>query len=277
MHIAILEDDAEQRELMALWLEGMRHTSRGFGTQANCIDALKQERFDLLLLDWMLPDGNGADVLYWVRQNLGWDMPIVVVTASEDEENVITALSAGADDYVVKPPKLTELLARLTAVTRRAKPSGLSILRLGAYEADMQRHTLSIDNQPLVMTQKEFDLAVYIMQNPGKLLSRDHLLNKVWGLNAAVDTRTVDTHISRLRKKLLLDGSKGWKLVPIYGYGYRHGQSDRQGQYIFRAHQRVHLHSSRAEASPGEPGENSTRHDRSAKRRVRWRGRHRPL
>ena len=226
MHIAILEDDAEQRELMALWLEGMRHTSRGFGTQANCIDALKQERFDLLLLDWMLPDGNGADVLYWVRQNLGWDMPIVVVTASEDEENVITALSAGADDYVVKPPKLTELLARLTAVTRRAKPSGLSILRLGAYEADMQRHTLSIDNQPLVMTQKEFDLAVYIMQNPGKLLSRDHLLNKVWGLNADVDTRTVDTHISRLRKKLLLDGSKGWKLVPIYGYGYRFDRVD---------------------------------------------------
>jgi DNA-binding response OmpR family regulator len=226
MHIAILEDDAEQRELMALWLEGMRHTSRGFGTQANCIDALKQERFDLLLLDWMLPDGNGADVLHWVRQNLGWDMPIVVVTASEDEENVITALSAGADDYVVKPPKLTELLARLTAVTRRAKPSGLSILRLGAYEADMQRHTLSIDNQPLVMTQKEFDLAVYIMQNPGKLLSRDHLLNKVWGLNADVDTRTVDTHVSRLRKKLLLDGSKGWKLVPIYGYGYRFDRVD---------------------------------------------------
>lgn len=226
MHIAILEDDADQRELMALWLEGMRHTSRGFGTQANCIDALKQERFDLLLLDWMLPDGNGADVLHWVRQNLGWDMPIVVVTASEDEENVITALSAGADDYVVKPPKLTELLARLTAVTRRAKPSGLSILRLGAYEADMQRHTLSIDNQPLVMTQKEFDLAVYIMQNPGKLLSRDHLLNKVWGLNADVDTRTVDTHVSRLRKKLLLDGSKGWKLVPIYGYGYRFDRVD---------------------------------------------------
>jgi DNA-binding response OmpR family regulator len=150
----------------------------------------------------------------------------VVVTAHEDEENVITALSAGADDYVVKPPKLTELLARLTAVTRRAKPSGLSVLRMGAYEADMQRHTLSIDNQPVVMTQKEFDLSVYILQNPGKLLSRDHLLNKVWGFNADVDTRTVDTHVSRLRKKLQLDGSKGWKLVPIYGYGYRFDRVD---------------------------------------------------
>jgi two-component system, OmpR family, response regulator RegX3 len=221
MHIAILEDDKDQRELMALWLEGVSHSTRGFGTRASCIEGLILERFDLLLLDWILPDGSGADVLFWVRQNLGWDMPIVVVTAHEDKENVITALRAGADDYVTKPPKLPELMARLVAVTRRIKPSGQSVLRMGAYEVDMQRHTLSIDNQPVVMTQKEFDLSVYILQNPGKLLSRDHLLNKVWGVNADVDTRTVDTHISRLRKKLFFDGSRGWKLVPIYGYGYR--------------------------------------------------------
>lgn len=227
MHIAILEDDEEQRELMALWLAGVSYSTHGFGTRASCIEGLKRERFDLLLLDWMLPDGNGADVLCWVRQNLGWDMPIVVVTAHEDETNVITALRAGADDYVVKPPKFPELLARLVAVTRRVKPCGQSVLRMGAYEADMLRHTLSIDNQPVVMTQKEFDLSVYILQNPGKLLSRDHLLNKVWGINADVDTRTVDTHISRLRKKLYFDGSKGWKLVPIYGYGYRLDRLDR--------------------------------------------------
>ncbi len=226
MHIAILEDDEDQRELMALWLEGVPYSTRGFGTRASCIEGLKNERFDLLLLDWMLPDGDGADVLHWVRENLGWDMPIVVVTAHEDEKNVITALRAGADDYVTKPPNPPELLARLIAVTRRAKPSGLSVLRVGVYEADMQRHTLSMDNQPVVMTQKEFDLSVYILQNPGKLLSRDHLLNKVWGINADVDTRTVDTHISRLRKKLMLDGSKGWKLVPIYGYGYRFDRMD---------------------------------------------------
>ena len=226
MHIAILEDDEDQRELLTLWLEGVSHTSRGFGTRASCIEGLKIERFDLLLLDWMLPDGNGADVLQWVRQNLGWDMPIVVITAQDDDEHVVTALRAGADDYVVKPPKPREFLARLAAVTRRAKPSGLTVFRIGAYEADMQRHTLSIDNQPVVMTQKEFDLSVYLFQNPGKLLSRDHLLNKVWGINADVDTRTVDTHISRLRKKLLLDGSKGWKLVPIYGYGYRFDRVD---------------------------------------------------
>jgi DNA-binding response OmpR family regulator len=86
---------------------------------------------------------------------------------------------------------------------------------------DVQRHRLAIDGSPVTLTQKEFDLSVYFFQNPGKLLSRDHLLNRIWGINAELDTRTVDTHVSRLRKKLMLDGAKGWKLVPVYGYGYR--------------------------------------------------------
>jgi DNA-binding response OmpR family regulator len=169
----------------------------------------------------MLPDGTGADLLNWVRGNLGWDIPALVVTARDDEETVVAALQAGADDYVVKPPKPLELLARVAALARRAKAGGLPVLRLGAYEIDIQRQRLTVDGSAIVMTQKEFDLSSYLFQNPGKLLSRDHLLNMIWGINADVDTRTVDTHISRLRKKLGLDGSKGWKLVPVYGVGYR--------------------------------------------------------
>jgi DNA-binding response OmpR family regulator len=193
---------------------------------AEFIEGAKRERFDLLLIDWMLPDGTGADVLQWVRGNLGWGIPIVVVTARDDEATVVAALKMGADDYVVKPPKPMELLARLENVARRVKPGGLPVLRLGSYEVDIAGHRLSLDGAPITLTQKEFDLSVYLFQNPGKLLSRDHLLNKIWGLNTDVDTRTVDTHISRLRKKLLLDGSKGWKLTPIYGYGYRFDRVD---------------------------------------------------
>jgi DNA-binding response OmpR family regulator len=193
---------------------------------AEFIEGAKRERFDLLLIDWMLPDGTGADVLQWVRGNLGWDVPVVVVTARDDEATVVAALKMGADDYVVKPPKPMELLARLENVARRVKPGGLPVLRLGSYEVDIAGHRLSLDGAPITLTQKEFDLSVYLFQNPGKLLSRDHLLNKIWGLNTDVDTRTVDTHISRLRKKLLLDGSKGWKLTPIYGYGYRFDRVD---------------------------------------------------
>lgn len=226
MHIAILEDDADQRALLELWLGSGQHTSRGFGMAAEFIEGAKKERFDLLLIDWMLPDGTGADVLQWVRQNLGWDIPVLVVTARDDEATVVAALKMGADDYVVKPPKPMELLARLENVARRVKPGGLPVLRLGSFEVDVARHRLTLDGAAITLTQKEFDLSVYLFQNPGKLLSRDHLLNKIWGLNTEVDTRTVDTHISRLRKKLLLDGSKGWKLTPIYGYGYRFDRVD---------------------------------------------------
>lgn len=226
MHIGMAEDDADQCAAIGLWLESGQHTVKQFGTAADFIEALKAERFDLLLIDWMLPDGTGADILSWVRSNLGWDVPVVVVTAREDEETVCLALRAGADDYVVKPPKPMELLARIGAVARRSKPGGLPVLRVGEYEVDIQRHVLSINGTPVTLTQKEFDLSVYLFQNPGKLLSRDHLLNKIWGLNTDVDTRTVDTHVSRLRKKLTLDGSKGWKLTPVYGYGYRFDRQD---------------------------------------------------
>ncbi len=228
MHIGIAEDDADQLALLQLWLEGAEHSVRGFGTVAGYIEALKRERFDLLLIDWMLPDGTGAELLQWVRGNLGWELPVLVVTARDDEETVVAALQAGADDYVVKPPKPAELQARVAALGRRVRSGGLPLLRLGAFELDITRQRLSMDGEVLALTQKEFDLSAYLFQNPGKLLSRDHLLNKIWGIHADVDTRTVDTHISRLRKKLGLDGSKGWKLVPVYGVGYRFERVDAQ-------------------------------------------------
>lgn len=226
MHIGIAEDDSDQFDLLSLWLTAGKHSCDGAHTAARFIEALKRSRYDLLLVDWMLPDGTGADILSWVRQNLGWELPVIVVTAREDEDTVCTALRAGADDYVVKPPKQFELLARIEAVARRVKPGGLPVLRAGSYELDVQRHKLSIDGEPITLTQKEFDLSVYLLQNPGKLFSRDHLLNKIWGISADVDTRTVDTHVSRLRKKLVLDGSKGWKVSPVYGYGYRFDRVD---------------------------------------------------
>lgn len=221
MHIGVLEDDEAQRQLLELWISSGQHTSKGFTTAAEFRNGLDAERFDLLMVDWMLPDGNGADVLQWIRQNLGNEVPVVIVTSCDDEQTVVAALRAGADDYVVKPPKPMELLARLEAVARRVRQSGLPVLRMGAIEIDIQGHRLSIQGAPITLTQKEFDLSVYLFQSPGKLLSRDHLLNKIWGINAELDTRTVDTHISRLRKKLSLDGRHGWKLVPVYGYGYR--------------------------------------------------------
>lgn len=221
MHIGVLEDDEDQRALFSLWLTGAGHSCKGAGGVTAMVDLLRHERFDLLLLDWRLPDGSGDEVLRWVRENQGWDVAVVVLTAQDDEATVVQALQAGADDFVIKPPKPRELLARLEAAARRARPGGLPVLRHGAYVVDVHRHTLTVDGQAVALTQKEFDLAVYLFQNPGTLMSRDHLLNRIWGLNTDVDTRTVDTHVSRLRKKLALDGRLGWKMSPVYGYGYR--------------------------------------------------------
>ncbi len=221
MHIALVEDDSDQLALLKLMIGSDNHTTRGFDSVSSVVEALKSNKFDLLLVDWMLPDGSGADLLKWARQNLGWELPIIVVTARDDETTVCAALKCGADDYIVKPAKHMELLARIEAIARRARPGTIPVLRMGAYEVDIQSQTMLVEGQPVAMTQKEFDLSVCLFQSPGKLLSRDHLLNKVWGLNTDVDTRTVDTHVSRLRKKLKLDGLLGWKLVPVYGYGYR--------------------------------------------------------
>lgn len=221
MHIAILEDDPVQRELLTLLVQQGRHTSQSFETAAAFHAGAQAASFDLALIDWMLPDGNGGEVLQWVRKNIGWQLPCIVITAREEEPVVVAALEAGADDYIVKPAKPLELLARITAASRRARPGTLPVLRAGDYEIDIARQRLAMAGQPMELTQKEFDLAVCLFQNMGKLLSRDYLLDKVWGISADVDARTVDTHVSRLRRKLKLDGSHGWKMVSVYGFGYR--------------------------------------------------------
>ena len=226
MHILLVDDNDQQREMIGLWLTSGGHTFDASATQTAFLERLSQTRGDLLLVDWSLPDGSGAEILQWVRSNMGWDTPAMVLTANEEEETVVEALRAGADDYVSKKVKPKELLARITAVTRRVTPVALTLTRLDVYEADTVQQRLSVNQEAIALTQKEFDLATYLLQNPDKLLSRDHLLNAIWGLNTDVDTRTVDTHISRLRKKLMLDGTHGWRLAPIYGYGYRLQRAD---------------------------------------------------
>ncbi len=226
MHIGVLEDDPVQQELILLLLEEGNHTSRGFGSSAELQEAMKAGSFDLLLVDWVLPDSTGGEVIQWLRRTRGWQLPVIVVTAQEDEETVVAALEAGADDYIVKPPKPLELLARITAAARRARPNSLAIVRVGDYEVDIQKQRLTLAGEAITLTQKEFDLALVLLQSPGKILSRDHLLDKVWGRSADVDVRTVDTHVSRLRRKLGLDGSHGWKLWPVYGFGYRFDRVD---------------------------------------------------
>lgn len=221
MKIAILEDDTLQNELYKIWLSAAQHSVKGYETGKAFLDAIQREQFDMLIIDWMLPDINGDEVLKWVRENMGWDIPVIFITTRNSEAEIVRALQLGADDYVTKPAKSFELLARIEALARRSKAHTAKSATFGSYQVDFASRQISLDGKPIDLTQKEFDLTVYMFEHPNRLLSRVHLLEKVWDKNPDIDTRTIDTHVSRIRKKLHLDPEHGWKLIPVYGYGYR--------------------------------------------------------
>lgn len=221
MHIGVLEDDATQLELYKLWLSSAQHQALFYSTVANFLASFKTEKFDLLIVDMSLPDGSGDKVLTWVRENLGWDLPIIVVTARDAEADVVSTLRLGADDYVIKPPKSFELVARIEALGRRNKAAQPQVIKRGVYEIHSENREILLAGKAIELTQKEYDVACYLFQNPGRLLSRVHLLEVIWGLQADIDTRTVDTHVSRLRRKLSIYPDQGWEIISVYGYGYR--------------------------------------------------------
>lgn len=209
-------------KLVSVWLNGAGHAVHHFGLGASLLQAMQRDSFDLLLLDWVLPDIQGDDVLQRVRNTLGWDLPVIFMTQKHSQEDIVRGLELGADDYMAKPVTSSELLARINAVVRRFKPETREqILDRGPYRLDLRARTLTRDGEPVVLTQKEFDLAAFIFRNVGRLVSRGHILESVWGRNASVTTRTVDIHMSRLRRKLGLGDASGWRLSAIYNHGYR--------------------------------------------------------
>jgi two-component system, OmpR family, response regulator RegX3 len=222
MRIALLEDDAAQAEALSHWLTGAGHVCHPYKTGKSFLDALKKDTFDSLILDWNLPDISGPKVLAWVRDNIDWRIPILFVTSRNLEADIVQALEQGADDYLIKPPKRAELLVRLASLERRSSNMPANgHLELPPYRVDLRERTITHDGKAVNLSNKEFDLAVQLFRHPGRLLSRAYLLEQVWGLNAQVNTRTVDSHISHLRSKLGITPDKGWRLVSIYQHGYR--------------------------------------------------------
>ncbi|MDX1442763.1 MAG: response regulator transcription factor [Gammaproteobacteria bacterium] len=222
MRIALLEDDRDQAVLLRQWLEEDEHRVHHYETLQDFQDAIARESFDAFLLDWLLPDGTGLDALKWLRQERKDDTPVIFVTQMDEEAQIVEALGEGADDYMIKPVRKAEMLARLKAVTRRLAGGDDHLVELGPYVIDAKHRSAKVDEEKVELTAREVDLASFLLRNPEKLLSRRHILENVWNLrNPDINTRTVDTHLSRLRRKLQLDGSNGWKLVGIYQYGYR--------------------------------------------------------
>ncbi|MEQ5844218.1 DNA-binding response regulator [Paraburkholderia acidicola] len=223
MRIAILDDDADQAALTNDTLTGAGHTCHTFEQGQLLLRQLRRESFDLLVLDWNVPDLSGAEVLAWVRQNLSERLPVLFVSSRARESDIVTMLNAGADDYVVKPVSAGVLTARVASLLRRSYPMNPASTKetFGNLEFDLKLRQVSVDGNTVSMTQKEFDLALLLFQHLSRPLSRAHILDAVWKQTTDIPSRTLDTHIAMVRTKLALRPENGFRLTPIYGYGYR--------------------------------------------------------
>ncbi len=223
MHIALLEDDLDQAALMTKWLESDGHTCKSFYTAKSFMDHVGDESFAMLILDWALPDIDGDMVLRWVRDTLGWNIPVLFMTFRDDSDDIATILQLGADDYVTKSVQRNEFLARIKSLQRRARVSvdEQREIKIGEFVINNDEHSITRHGEDIKLTPMEFKLAGYLFQNIDSLRSRADLLANVWGRNAEVSTRTVDLHISRLRKKLSLLPENGWHLESVSSVGYR--------------------------------------------------------
>jgi two-component system response regulator RegX3 len=224
LRIALLEDHEEQAQLVQMWLTEAGHVCHTFASSRGFLKDITHESYDLFLLDWEIPDLSGFEVLTWVRENVEARVPVMFVTARDKEHDIVAALDAGADDYLVKPLRKLELTARLAALERRARrDSGDNdILDFPPYRIDIRSHVIQHNGLAIEFTQKEYELAVFLFRHVGQLVSRRHVLETIWGLSGDINTRTVDTHVSRIRTKLgLADDTSPWRLNSVYLYGYR--------------------------------------------------------
>ncbi len=221
--IGLVEDDPDQAVLFSYWLENAGYNVRIYQDAADFRRKLGVESVDLLLLDWNLPDESGLDVLKWLRAEGHTRLPVIFLTARNDEADIIDGLKAGADDYLTKPARQGELLARVGAMLRRMGlvNEGSAVEDLPPFRIDFGKRRISLNDREVVLTEREFDLAAFLFRRRGRVVSRDALLEGVWNIRNDVATRTVDTHISRLRKKLELAGEHGWRLNAVYQHGYR--------------------------------------------------------
>lgn len=218
--IYIVEDDTGVRELELYALKQAGFEAEGFPNAAAFRTAIKKELPALVLLDVMLPGEDGVTLLQSLRREPRTKrLPIILVTAKGTEMDKVRGLDAGADDYLSKPFGVMELLARVKALLRRsAEERTDTVLTIGSLTLDRERHLVSADGNPVELTHMEFELLSFLMTHAGKAVTRDLLLDDVWGLNYAGDTRTVDVHIRSLRLKL---AGCGELIRTVRGVGYK--------------------------------------------------------
>ena len=222
MRVAIADADHDQAQLLDHYLRRGGHHGHHFDRGGAMIRALNRDGFDALVLDWNLRDISGAEMLKRIRGSDRSSVPILVSSVPGREEDVVSALRQGADDFMFKPVRCLELVARLEAIARRRSrlPAQPDVLAVDVYHVHTVSRTLMRDSDPIELTPKDFDLAVLFLRNVGQLLSRGQICARVWGRSEILASRTLDTHISRIRSKLGFIPENGWVLGAKYGRGY---------------------------------------------------------
>jgi len=215
-----VEDDATIRDIEVYALRSTGFEARGFEDSASFWDALQHERPQLVVLDVMLPGTDGVELLKKIRASSKFgDLPVVMATAKGAEYEKIRSLDLGADDYVVKPFGVMELISRIRAVLRRYRPvKSENVLKMGGIVLHLDERTLTVDGERVQVTYKEFELLRLFIDHPGMAFTRDQLFSDVWGMDYAGETRTVDMHIRTLRQKL---GRYGELIETVRRVGYR--------------------------------------------------------
>lgn len=220
--IYYVEDDSSIRELVLYTLKTTGFEAKGFESGEGLFAELSRgNNPELLLLDIMLPGEDGMEIIKRLKRG-GYDFPVIMVTAKNSEYDKVSGLDCGADDYIAKPFGMMELVARIKAVLRRSERSGNissgDVLSCGSVELDARSHIVTVNGVPAELTLKEFELLRILMKNKNAVLTRDTLLESIWGYDCAGETRTVDVHVKTLRQKL---GEGAEIIKTVRGVGYK--------------------------------------------------------
>jgi two-component system response regulator MtrA len=221
--VLVVDDDASLAEMLTIVLRQEGFDSRVCARGDRALAEFRDYRPDVLLLDLMLPGKDGIDVCKEIRAESG--VPIVMLTAKGDTVDVVVGLESGADDYVVKPFKPKELVARIRARVRRIDAPAQETLTIGDLEIDVAGHSVTRDGSPINLTPLEFDLLVCLARKPWQVFTRQVLLEQVWGYRHAADTRLVNVHVQRLRSKVEHDPENPEIVVTVRGVGYKAGSA----------------------------------------------------
>jgi DNA-binding response OmpR family regulator len=223
MHLALFDIQDQQRNLFMNALSEAGHESSFFLSHELNLEVLSEQSFALFILPWENINNEKKAYLHGLRKQYGPNVPILLIVDAGAESEILSGLAAGANDFLIKPIRKEALLTRVHVLLERAYPAWQAADKIifGQHTFEIRKAKLTLNDQTIALTQKEFDLGLLLFKNMGRPLSRAYILESVWATETEVSSRTIDTHISRVRNKLQLQPEYGFRLAPVYGYGYK--------------------------------------------------------